>query len=178
VNDLARASCEDGRVFIRSVVARALDHPFPHVGPRKSRMQEREERKLKKQQAANSTLDTAKPNVPSSADTRRCITHFVMNLPDSAITFLDAFCGILSPENVGGRDMSLLYETMPMVHCHCFTRELELDKAEADIRQRVEEKLGRALTEEVSLHLVRSVAPNKDMYCISFSLPREVAFAS
>lgn len=43
--------------------------------------------------------------------------------------------------------------------------------------QRVEAKLGHPLGEEVSLHLVRSVAPNKDMYCISFRLPREVAFA-
>jgi tRNA (guanine37-N1)-methyltransferase len=30
--------------------------------------------------------------------------------------------------------------------------------------------------DEVSLHLVRSVAPNKEMYCISFRLPRTAAF--
>lgn len=43
--------------------------------------------------------------------------------------------------------------------------------------QRVETQLGHALGEETSFHLVRSVAPNKEMYCISFRLPREVAFA-
>ena len=43
--------------------------------------------------------------------------------------------------------------------------------------QRVEEILKHPLGEETSLHLVRSVAPNKDMYCISFRLPRKVAFA-
>lgn len=43
--------------------------------------------------------------------------------------------------------------------------------------QRVHEKLGTAVTEEVSLHYVRSVARGKDMYCISFRLPVEVAFA-
>jgi hypothetical protein len=46
------------------------------------------------------------------------------------------------------------------------------------IWQRVEEKIGHPLNEEMSLHLVRSVAPNKEMYCISFRLPREVAFES
>lgn len=95
--------------------------------------------------------------------------------------------------------MSGIYgDEMPMVHCHCFTRELDPALAEKDIRQvcsglldaefrndhgtnffiqRVEEKLGHALTPEVSLHLVRSVAPNKEMYCISFRLPKEVAYA-
>jgi tRNA (guanine37-N1)-methyltransferase len=58
-----------------------------------------------------------------------------MNLPDSAITFLDAFRGILSPENTNGRDVRSVYETMPMIHCHCFTRELDPGSAEADIRQ-------------------------------------------
>lgn len=118
-----------------------------------------------------------------------------MNLPDSAITFLDAFRGLLASENVGGRNLSGVYDEMPLVHCHCFTRETEPTKAEVDIRQvrlphdphlgfllivigqRVEEMLKHPLEEETSLHLVRSVAPNKDMYCISFRLPRAVAFA-
>ena len=44
--------------------------------------------------------------------------------------------------------------------------------------QRVEERLGCVLSaeNEVGMHLVRSVAPNKDMYCISFRLPRMIAF--
>lgn len=55
-----------------------------------------------------------------------------MNLPDNAIEFLDAFRGILTePELREG------YEgKMPMVHCHCFTREVEdQTSAERDITQ-------------------------------------------
>ncbi len=60
-----------------------------------------------------------------------------MNLPDSAIQFLDAFRGIFSSDNAGGRDLSGVYDkdSLPMVHCYCFTRELEPDKAEVDIRK-------------------------------------------
>jgi tRNA (guanine37-N1)-methyltransferase len=65
---------------------------------------------------------------------RQGISHFVMNLPDSAIEFLDCFQGIFSG-GASERDLSGIYTDMPMIHCHCFTRELEPDKAEADIKQ-------------------------------------------
>ena len=60
-----------------------------------------------------------------------------MNLPDTAILFLDAFRGVLSAGNAGERNLSGVYgaESMPMIHTHCFTRELEPDKAAADIRK-------------------------------------------
>jgi tRNA (guanine37-N1)-methyltransferase len=62
-----------------------------------------------------------------------------MNLPDSAITFLDTFRGVLSPANLGSRDVSSVYgdegdDGMPMIHCHCFTKETDPDKAAIDIR--------------------------------------------
>jgi hypothetical protein len=58
-----------------------------------------------------------------------------MNLPDSAITFLDAFRGILVPSSSQTNiDLTAIYDVMPMVHCHCFTRELEREAAERDIR--------------------------------------------
>src|SRR6266436_9602034 len=74
---------------------------------------------------------------PSKLPPRKRIAHFVMNLPDSAITFLDAFRGIfaqsLSP-STSDIDLRALYDVMPMVHCHCFTRELDREAAERDIR--------------------------------------------
>ncbi|PPQ66369.1 hypothetical protein CVT26_011088 [Gymnopilus dilepis] len=178
VTELVRVSCEDGRDLIRASVARVFDEPFPaYTGPPKSRMQEEKERKRLQKLAVEGQVSASleseqQPQQPP----RRRIAHFVMNLPDSAIQFLDAFRGILADDN--GRDLSGTYSEMPMVHCHCFTRELEPEKAEQDIRQRVEEKLGHPLTDETTFHLVRSVAPTKEMYCISFRLPRAVAFAT
>ncbi|KAI0059504.1 hypothetical protein BV25DRAFT_1809070 [Artomyces pyxidatus] len=170
VTDLVRSSCEDGRDFIQNVVRSAARDPMPGYSPKPSRAELRELRKKK-----------IAPSTPLSVPPRRRIAHFVMNLPDSAITFLDAFRGILVPSPDAPEDAGLdtLYGVMPFVHCHCFTREAEPGGAERDIRARVAEKLGYELREEdeVSLHHVRSVAPNKDMYCISFRLPRAVAFA-
>jgi tRNA (guanine37-N1)-methyltransferase len=60
-----------------------------------------------------------------------------MNLPGTAIEFLDAFSpafaallGSQEPEEV-----RKVYDKMPIVHVHCFTRELELESARRDILQ-------------------------------------------
>ncbi|KAI0363619.1 guanine-N-1-methyltransferase [Pilatotrama ljubarskyi] len=169
VESLVRPFCEDGRAFIRSAFNRAYDDPLPPVPPPKPRKTEPKEKRAGERRPS-----------PPPAPRRNRVSHFVMNLPDTAILFLDAFRGVLSPANAGERNLSGLYAdeaSMPMVHCHCFTRELEPEKAEADIRQRVEEKIGHPLGEEASFRWVRSVAPQKEMYCVSFRLPRAVAFA-
>ncbi|TFK30950.1 hypothetical protein FA15DRAFT_580267 [Coprinopsis marcescibilis] len=176
VEDIVRVFCEDGREFIKEAALRAWTAPFPgYTGPKPSRSQEdKERRRLQKLKAEGKTLPTSIPESP--AEPRRKISHFVMNLPDSAIEFLDAFRGILADKDP---DFRRTYNITPMIHCHCFTREVEsVATAENDIYKRVEEKLGAPLTSEVSLQFVRSVAPNKDMYCISFRLPPEVAFLS
>ncbi|KAJ7651669.1 Met-10+ like-protein-domain-containing protein [Mycena polygramma] len=154
VTDVVRVSCEDGRVFIQEAAKRLIAEPFPaYTGPRKSKTQESREKRKQR----SGWLPAEDPPAPSLS--RNKISHFVMNLPDSAIEFLDAFRGILPQDT---RD---IYTTMPMIHCHCFTREIEPENARVDIIKR-----------EFSLHLVRSVAPNKDMYCMSFRLPSKVAF--
>jgi tRNA (guanine37-N1)-methyltransferase len=120
VGDVVKVSCEDGRSFIREVVTRLMADPFPaYSGPKKSKNQENQERRKQRslKTEANST-----PALP-----RNRISHFVMNLPDSAIQFLDAFRGILSEEQ------DSIYTTMPMIHCHCFTREIEPENARTDI---------------------------------------------
>jgi tRNA (guanine37-N1)-methyltransferase len=194
-----RASCEDGHEFIRHSAIRVAAEPLPaFTGPPLSQSQRRA---LSREQ----TREQSRELMPAlQLPPRKRIAHFVMNLPDSAITFLDAFRGIFAPSSstsVSDIDLKALYDVMPMVHCHCFTREMDREAAESDIRhvstpsvstswlcvltrldgyawQRVEQQLGCVLgaENEVSLHLVRSVAPNKEMYCISFRLPRATAF--
>jgi len=122
----------------------------------------------------------AGPNTPASEPQSaryRRIDHFVMNLPDSAIEFLINFRGILDPLYFEP-DFGTVYSEMPMVHCHCFTRELKLDSAVEDISKRISLSLGCVPSEDVSYHYVRTVAPKKDMYCVSFRLPRAVALSA
>ncbi|KAI0756468.1 guanine-N-1-methyltransferase [Daedaleopsis nitida] len=167
VGSLVRPFCEDGREFIRQAFNRAWDDPLaPIPRPKLRRSQIKEIRAGERAE-------------PPLAPRRNRISHFVMNLPDTAILFLDAFRGVCSRANAGERDLSGVYDesSMPMIHTHCFTRELEPDKAHADIRQRVEEKIGHPLGQEAIYHWVRSVAPQKEMYCVSFRLPYAVAYA-
>ncbi len=87
--------------------------------------------------------------------------HCIMNLPAIALEFLDAFRGF--PR--GGE--------LPRIHVHCFAPK-DTQAAKQEIWKRVETALGCVLNEnndKVQIHPVRDVAPNKNMYCISFRLP-------
>lgn len=122
VGRLVRASCEDGRIFIRGMFRRVAKDPFPaYSGPPLSKKQEE---RLRKQGSV-----TASQAPAESQPRRNKLSHVVMNLPDSAIEFLDAFRGVLSS------DERSIYGILPLIHCYCFTRELELEAAEKDIRQ-------------------------------------------
>lgn len=129
MSDRVRASCVDGREFIRHAAIRVAADPLPgYSGPPLSQSQRRA---LSRQQSRGLT-----PSL-SQLPPRQRIAHFVMNLPDSAITFLDAFRGILVPSSSSSQaniDLVAIYDVMPMVHCHCFTREMEREAAERDIR--------------------------------------------
>ncbi|MEW5318686.1 MAG: hypothetical protein WDW38_009888 [Sanguina aurantia] len=93
--------------------------------------------------------------------------HAIMNLPASAIEFLDAYNGAFDP-TVWSE------ETLPTVHCYTFMKSPEV---EADIIAKAEHYLGGKLPTPPSIHVVRDVAPKKLMLCLSFKLPGSIAFA-
>lgn len=92
--------------------------------------------------------------------------HLVMNLPALALEFLDAFRGLLQEEPQCDKNL-------PTVHCYCFSKD---DSPETDVVRRASLSLGFPLENRCSVHFVRNVAPNKDMMCVRFSLPKEVLF--
>ncbi|RDW60160.1 tRNA (guanine(37)-N1)-methyltransferase [Coleophoma crateriformis] len=105
-------------------------------------------------------------------------SHFVMNLPATAIEFLGSFNGLY-------RDHAELFTPhtnvkLPMIHVHCFSTKSEDNVREGiDICNRISKYLDYTVTpqdKELVIYEVRDVAPNKRMFCASFRLPAEVAF--
>jgi tRNA (guanine37-N1)-methyltransferase len=117
----------------------------------------------------------------------KTISHFVMNLPATAIAFLPSFSGLYATQEQ-------LFEPhtqtkLPMVHVHCFSTKSDDNVKEGlEIAERVSKELGvemRVGKEEemglegvVYVREVRDVAPKKRMFCASFRVPKEVAFRS
>ncbi|OMO80797.1 tRNA transferase Trm5/Tyw2 [Corchorus capsularis] len=100
-----------------------------------------------------------KGSVLSNTKAWEHIDHVIMNLPASAIEFLDAFRGIISRKYWKG--------PLPLVHCYCFIRASETEELIISI---AESALNAKIQDPV-FHRVRDVAPNKAMFCLSFRLP-------
>ncbi|ORY87662.1 tRNA methyltransferase Trm5 [Protomyces lactucae-debilis] len=158
VDDFVVASNMDGRAYVKEA-SKAL---------------------AKRHEAGETISMTTKPSrkrvkltasaEPEALVVPRYFFHFVMNLPATAIEFLDAFRGLYNGHST---DMVL-----PTIHVHCFTK-YEGAEGRADMTKRISDALGQSVSEEViSFHEVRRVAPNKDMYCCSFQLPASVAFSN
>ncbi|KAK0379639.1 Met-10+ like-protein [Colletotrichum limetticola] len=110
------------------------------------------------------------------------ISHFVMNLPASAYTFVNHYKGIYS----GHEELFEPHTSakLPMVHVHCFALKSDDEVPLNDILERIDAeigvrfKLGDADKQgEMTIYNVRDVAPKKRMFCASFRIPPEVAFA-
>ncbi|KAJ3249392.1 tRNA(m(1)G37)methyltransferase [Chytriomyces hyalinus] len=118
--------------------------------------------------SSNGLLEATKPT-----STFRFFQHYVMNLPATALEFLDAFYGLFH-----GRESIVPASSLPIIHCHCFSTVME--DLEGDVHKRAEKYLGCAIPAEniIKIHRVRDVAPKKEMLCISFRLPAEAAYAN
>ncbi|XP_057769993.1 tRNA (guanine(37)-N1)-methyltransferase 2 isoform X2 [Salvia miltiorrhiza] len=98
---------------------------------------------------------------PFNAKPWEHIDHVIMNLPASAIQFLDAFRGVINRKYWKG--------SLPWIHCYCFIRSNETEES---IKLVAEAAVGASIRDPI-FHRVRDVAPNKAMFCLSFRLPEE-----
>ncbi|KAJ5594063.1 tRNA (guanine(37)-N1)-methyltransferase [Penicillium hispanicum] len=183
VQDFVTPFNQDGRDFIRFAAKTLLKSEPVSVTIKPKAKKERKRKAddtLKEQQAQNLP--------PPEVYTRPSVVdHYVMNLPATAIEFVDAFRGLYAGEE--SHFTPNTSQLLPMVHVYCFSGHSanELDD-HIDICQRVSERIGYTITPEdrvggsgnaaieLAIHNVRLVSPNKQMFCASFRLPPEVAF--
>ncbi|XP_052212963.1 tRNA (guanine(37)-N1)-methyltransferase-like isoform X2 [Dreissena polymorpha] len=98
----------------------------------------------------------------------------IMNLPALAYTFLDAFRSLLEEDAV-----SVSAGSMPLVHCYCFT-DIESAVKDCDgdtvleVKRRTRGVIGGLNDDDITVRLVRNVAPQKDMVCVSFRLTPDI----
>ncbi|KAB8258402.1 hypothetical protein BDV32DRAFT_139630 [Aspergillus pseudonomiae] len=175
VNQFVTPFNKDGRAFIRWSANELLQ-----TEPVTVTIQKKQRRSAQKEEQA--------PAPPAEVYHRPTVFgHYVMNLPANALEFLDAFPGVYA-----GKESLFAPHTstpLPMVHVYCFSghSEDEVDDHK-DICQRISERIGYTITPEdrvggsgnaeleLAIHNVRLVSPNKQMFCASFRLPKEVAF--
>ncbi|KAH7086882.1 Met-10+ like-protein-domain-containing protein [Paraphoma chrysanthemicola] len=173
VGDFVHSYNTDGAAFIRQSAIDLLqsDHSvdiFP------------------KTKSSRSVPAAQRPGPDRTLNQPRIFSHYVMNLPASAITFLPSFIGLYS--NVPGMPADEIKkllaphteQKLPMIHVHCFSTKSDDNVAETkEICEEISRQLQCTITPETPdlyIHDVRDVAPKKRMFCASFRLPEEVAF--
>lgn len=114
--------------------------------------------------------------------------HAILNLPSTAISFLDSFIGLGYRIANSSTAMGASGGQQPRIHVYCFST---AEDAGADVVKRAAEVLQCDVAEfgpgpfplcdnsEVdditTVHIVRNVAPKKNMICLSFTLPLSVS---
>lgn len=174
VTQYVRPFNEDGRLFIRK--AADLVYAASTSGVYAVAKQKRVSRTQQLQKRVVAKGSENRIPVPPT------ISHFVMNLPASAITFIPHYRGLYF-----GHEKLFAPHTstkLPMVHVHCFAAKAEGEAPMLDICERITAELGVPITlgdpeisGQAAVLEIRTVAPNKRMFCASFRIPAEVAFA-
>ncbi|KAK6383873.1 tRNA(m(1)G37)methyltransferase [Exophiala oligosperma] len=175
VDDFVMASCADGREFIRHATTELAQAPRKVVLKPKIRVSRKatvEERKAAEEAATKSAQTLEEP---------RTFDHYVMNLPATAIEFLDAFKGVY--HNRQTEFAPYTSRKLPFIHLYLFQAKYATEEEECqEICERISENIGAEvkLTDpelEMSIRYVRLVAPKKKMFCASFRIPAATAFA-
>ncbi|KAI0417520.1 Met-10+ like-protein-domain-containing protein [Xylaria grammica] len=176
VTQYVRAYNEDGRLFIRKtadlVYAASTSGEHAVVKPK------RVNRHRQQKDGEKAETPTPEQRIPVPPT----ISHFVMNLPASAISFLPHYRGLYA--NHEGLFEPHTSTKLPMVHVHCFAAKAEGEAPMLDVCERIAAELGvpiklgdPGVPGEAAVLEIRAVAPNKRMFCASFRIPAEVAFA-
>lgn len=153
-----RSYNEDGRAFIRKSAGRMKDW---------HEIQQKVEIPAKKTYGHGHKKKLS-PALSEIIPVPEIISHFVMNLPATAIEFLgtilwhwflivDAFRGVY--KGMEGSFQPHTDKSLPMIHVYCFQNPVV---AEETILKEVREALGYEIPENaLSIHDVRNVSPSK-----------------
>ncbi|KAK3394793.1 Met-10+ like-protein-domain-containing protein [Podospora didyma] len=177
VSEFVRPFCEDGRTFIHKAADSVLEA---------SQRGEHATIAAKLPKGARTAIAAGAPPPPKkTVPIPPTISHFVMNLPASAIEFLDCYRGLYAGHEALFEPTTTPNTKLPLVHVHCFSLKAQDETPRIDICERITKELGFPMKPgdnpdvegEVTIHNVRDVAPAKTMYCATFRIPREVAIA-
>jgi tRNA (guanine37-N1)-methyltransferase len=173
VHNWVKCFNEDGSNFIKNAVAGLWREKYNVTTPAPASKEKLPA--VTKPQDQNAKR-TSKPMM--TVHRPRVFSHFVMNLPASAITFLPAFIGVYRHAAIPTGN------PMPKVHVYCFApKSDEVEKINQEICDQISSllkhpfKLGADdILGEVDVYDVRDISPKKRMFCASFMLPEEVAY--
>lgn len=179
VSDFVKDYNLDGRDFIRQSPSLLLNWSKT-LGA----VEQEKTIKRRKVDPESKEVTTQKIVEKKSVPVPKFFSHYAMNLPDSALTFLNEFIGLYVRNEEVERIVSADPEfKLPIINVHCFEKFSpdEPEPSMEELHRRVHAKITKFIDfempfEEFEFHLVRRVAPTKPMFCVSFELPREVAF--
>lgn len=169
----------DGREFIRTSPKLLLEWSTElKTVERKKLIKRRKMNSDSNEKSSTKDYEVTTVNIP------KYFSNYVMNLPDSALTFLDEFVGLYSDPKVESVIRDIPDFKLPIINVHCFEKYSPHEEPEPSLEElykRIHKKIVVLIDHEIPLekclfHLVRRVAPTKPMFCVSFELPEEVAF--